>query len=446
MLDAIGVGSIDDLFGDVPQTLQLDSPPDIPAALSELDLRRHMEQLASRNRNLEERPCFRGGGIYDHFIPVVVNEVVNFGSFKTSYTPYQPEMSQGMLQAIYEFQSMICALTGMDIANASMYEAGTSLAEAVLLACKRTKRNRVLVSGGVHPEYIEVLRTYTQFQEITLEVLGHQGGLLEQAELEEKLGEDLACLVVQNPNFFGLIEDVSGRVAEQVHGAGAKFVVCCDPISLGILKPPGDYGADIVVGEGQALGNSPSLGGPTFGFFAIKHFGLERRERLLRFLPGRLSGSTIDSKGREAFTLAMTSREQHVKREKASSNICTNHNLNAIAATVYLTLMGSAGLREVARLCLQKAHFAFDRLKDIPGVESLFPDKAFFKEFAVKLPKEIGQVNAGLSKAGIIGGLDLSRFYPEYPNTMLIAATEKRTREQIDQFAATIATLCNGGP
>ncbi|MCL4459997.1 MAG: aminomethyl-transferring glycine dehydrogenase subunit GcvPA [Chloroflexi bacterium] len=433
MLEVIGSTTIDDLFDDIPEVLH-NPPLHLPSPLAEMQVKRLLREIAERSWDLEHYPSFLGAGAYRHFTPSVVEHILARGEFYTAYTPYQPEISQGTLQAIYEYQTLICQLTGMDVANASHYDGATALAEAAIMACKVTGRSKVVVAPGVHPEYQTVLRTYTAG--LPLEVIGikpvREDGLsiaLDPAVISDLIDTQVACLVVQQPNFFGYLEEVSG-LSELIHAAGGLFVVCVDPISLGLLVPPAAYGADIVVAEGQPLGMSLSFGGPYLGIFAC-------RERFLRQMPGRIVGQAIDAKGQRGFVLTVQTREQHIRREKATSNICSNEALCALAATVYLSALGKAGLRLVAELCLQKAHYAARQIAQISGF-TLPVSAPFFKEFVVKCPVPAGEVNQRLLARRIIGGHVLGRSYPELSDYWLMCVTETNTREEIDTLVAVL--------
>lgn len=430
MLAAIGLPSPASLFAEIPRDV-LHPTLDLPPGASELELRRLLRSLSDRNLDLDRVPCFLGAGLYVHFLPAVVGHVLSRGEFYTSYTPYQPEVSQGVLQTIYEFQTLVCQLTGMEVANASMYDGATALAEAALMAAGVTGRRRVAVAKSVHPEYREVLRTYTQGTDLEIVTVDREGlprdaGLRSAAAtLGSGVDDTVAALIVQHPNFYGCLEDVAG-LAAAAHQAGALFVVAVDPISLGILRPPGAYDADIVVADGQPLGNAPYFGGPSVGLFAS-------RQRYLRRMPGRLVGATTDARGQRGFVLTLQTREQHIRRERATSNICTNEALNALAATVYLSALGPDGLRRVAELCAQKAHYAAKRIAALPGFALRF-DRPFFKEFAVRCAVPAASVNAALLARGIIGGYQLGRSYPELADSVLFCVTEVNTREEIDRL------------
>jgi glycine dehydrogenase subunit 1 len=419
MLSAVCIRSIKDLFEDVPEHA-LFPELDLPSALSEMEVRWEMEALAEANLTTADGPCFLGAGAYRHFVPAVVDTVLSRGEFYTAYTPYQPEISQGTLQAIFEYQSMICALTGMDVSNASHYDGATATAEAVIAAINvhRMKRRKVVVSPFVHPEYRAVVRTYTQG--MGLEVVGDDGN----AGLADLLDEETACLIVQYPDFLGRIEDLSA-LAEVAHTVGALFVVVADPIALGLLKPPGEFGADIVVGEGQGMGAGLNFGGPYLGFFAIG-------EKYVRKMAGRVVGQTVDVEGKRGCVLTLSTREQHIRREKATSNICTNQGLVALAAAVYMAALGKCGMRQVAELCYHRAHYAQQRIGEIKGFVPL-DDRPFFKEFVVRCPRSVKEINDHLlDEWGIIGGYDLGRDYPHLKDCTLLCVTEMNPREEID--------------
>lgn len=439
MLAAIGLPDINAMFADIPASIRLQHDLDLPPALSELDLSAQMRRLAGMNRSLDELVCFLGAGAYDHFIPAVVKSLVSRQEFYTAYTPYQPEISQGTLQAIFEYQSLICELTGMDLANASMYDGASALAEAALMACQQTRRHRILAAANLHPESRAVLETYAYCSGQTIEPICYEGmagavasGRIDLAALAAQLSDDTAAVIVQNPNFFGVIEDIRA-IADLVHARKALLIVSCDPISLALLESPGKLGADIVVGEGQSLGNSLNFGGPYLGFFAAS-------QDLMRKMPGRIVGETTDANGRRCYVLTIQTREQHIRRDKATSNICTNQALNALTATIYLCLMGPQGLRDAAGLSLQKAHYLQQRLLQIPGFNPAFTGP-FIKEFAVRHQGDLRQLNERLLEAGFVGGLNLARFDPDLADTWLLAVTEKRTRDEIDRFVAAVARL-----
>lgn len=428
MLDAIGAGSVDDLFAMIPAELRMKRELCVPPGLGELELTAHIAQLAGQNTPATEAVCFLGGGSYDHFIPAVVDMVSARSEFYTAYTPYQPEASQGSLQAFFEYQTLIAELTGMDVSNASLYDGGSAVAEAALMALHATGRNQVVTAASVHPEYQQVLDTYLANLNVELITIATPHGTVSPAELAAAVGPQTACVLVQHPNFFGCLEEVEA-LAEIAHKAGALFVVSVDPISLGLLKRPGDYGADIVVAEGQSLGNPMAFGGPYLGLMAC-------REQFLRRMPGRLVGQTVDRRGKRCWVLTLQTREQHIRREKATSNICTNQGLYALRATVYLSLMGPQGMRDVAELCLQKSRYAAERLASAPSLSLKF-DRPTFKEFVVRV--ENGGVEQLIEKArqaNIFAGVPLGQWYPQWDDCLLMAVTEKRTKEEIERLAA----------
>jgi len=423
MLEAIGVSSIAELFHDVPAAYRFPELK-LPPPVSELEMLDELYRLALKNSATGCFATFLGAGAYNHFVPSVIPYLASRGEFVTAYTPYQPEVSQGTLQAIFEYQSMIARLTGMDVVNASHYDGATAMAEAAIMAVNaaRGQRTQILVSPGVHPQYRQTLRTYLSAGQAS--VSGDEDLSTSLEQLKGRLDGNTACLIVQNPDFFGELIDTRG-LAEAVHAAGALLVVVANPvISLGLLKPPGDYGADIVVAEGQPLGLGLNLGGPYLGVFAA-------REQLVRRMPGRLVGETTDTRGRRAFVLTLTPREQHIRREKATSNICTNQGLMALIAGMYLAYMGKQGLRAVAELCYHKAHYAAAQIDGIPGYR-VVKRAPFFNEFRVVCPRPVPEINAALWQKGILGGYDLERDYPHARNQMLLCVTELNTRAQID--------------
>jgi glycine dehydrogenase subunit 1 len=431
MLEKIGVHSIEELFESIPASLRLKRPLAVPAALSEIELTQHLEELAHKNQPDGHGVCFLGGGSYDHFIPAVVDAIAGRSEYYTAYTPYQAEASQGSLQAFFEYQTLICQLTGMDVANASLYDGGNAVAEAVFMALSATQRyGRVLVSKSVHPQYRQTLETYLANLETQIIALPTPGGFTSPADLKREIDDETACVVVQHPNFFGCLEEVE-ELAELAHRKGALFIVSFDPISLGLLKRPAEYGADIAVAEGQCLGNIMSYGGPYLGVLAC-------REKFVRKMPGRLVGETVDRRGRRCWVLTLQTREQHIRREKATSNICTNQGLMAIKATAYLAALGPQGLRETAELCTRKAHYAAEQISRVPGISLRF-SRPFFKEFTLALKKDTPALLSRLLRAGYHAGLDLGRWYSDFENSISLAVTEKRTRAEIDGLAAAFA-------
>ena len=429
MLRVIGVASVDDLFADIPADLRAGANLNLGEPLSEMEVRRRMQSWAARNRNLEDAACFLGAGSYDHYIPAVVPAITSRGEFSTAYTPYQAETSQGTLQVIYEFQTLLCQLTGMEMANASLYDGATALAEAVIMATTITKRNRVLVPSAVSPFYRAVARTYTQGLPIVIEEIPFENGVTDGARLGEMMGDDVAAVVLQQPNFFGSLEDTRA-ISEVTHARGALLISVFNPVTLGLLPPPGAYEADIAVGEGQPLGIAPQFGGPGVGIFCC-------RQKYVRFAPGRLVGSTMDEQGRAGFTLTLQTREQHIRREKATSNICTNQALCALAATVYLSAMGPGGLKNCAEQSYHKAHYLAEKVHGLNDFELAF-STPFFHEFAIRTPRPVNEINAKLREQNIIGGYDLGRQYSDLENVMLLCCTEKRTREEMDGLVAAL--------
>ena len=431
MLKTIGVESVQDLFVDVPADAMY-AKMKLPSALSELDLMREMQAMSARNANLNENACFLGAGAYNHFIPATVPHLVFRSEFYTAYTPYQAEISQGTLQTIFEYQSMICALTGMDAANASHYDGATAAAEAAILALNQLPdRDKVLLCPTLHPEYRATIRTY--LEGVGVRIMGDEdsNSTFEQM-VDMYLDDKTACVIVANPDFLGQVRDLK-PYADRIHTAGALFVVSAYPISLGMYKAPGDYGADVVVAEGQSLGNPVAFGGPYLGIFATK-------KQFLRRMAGRLVGQATDTKGRRGFTLTLQAREQHIRREKATSNICSNQALCALAAGVYLSTLGKAGLRQVAELCYQKAHYAARKINNLVGYR-VDLKKEFFNEFIVECPRPVAEINVALRAQNIIGGYDLSKDYPHLGNAMLVAVTEMNTKEQIDALASALAQV-----
>jgi glycine dehydrogenase subunit 1 len=436
MLAAIGCGSLDELFSQlVPDELRLRRDLDLPPALTEFELTSHMNRLAATNVDCTRKACFLGGGSYDHFIPAAVDALASRGEFYTSYTPYQPEVSQGNLEVTFEYQSFVTRLTGMDVANASLYDGGTACVEAVLMCLHATGRNgRVVMAASVHPEYREVVATYLRQLDVELVTVGTSDGIVTPADVAAACNNQTACVFVQQPNFFGCLEDVEA-IGKAAHEAGAMFAVSADPISLGLLKRPNEYGADIVTAEGQSLGNPMAYGGPYLGIIACK-------DEFVRRMPGRICGETLDRRGRRCWVLTLQTREQHIRREKATSNICTNQLLFALRATIYLSLLGPKGIRETAELCARKAKYAKDRLAETSGGRLYAPFAATtFKEFVVRdAAGTVEKLLADAERGGYFAGIPLGRWYPELADCFLVCVTEKRTKAEIDGLAQALAT------
>jgi glycine dehydrogenase subunit 1 len=431
MLRSIGAAGIEDLLSPIPSKARLSRPLNLSAALSETDLIRHLRGLASRNADADDFVCFLGGGAYDHYIPSPINHLISRGEFFTAYTPYQPEASQGTLRTIYEYQTMIAELTGMDVANASIYDGASSLAEAALMAHSATLgRAELVISRGVNPLYRQVVATYADGPALRLKEIPVGDGATDLAAIKKAVSGKTAAVIVQYPNFFGCLEDVQAA-ADIAHEGGALLIVATDPVALGLLTPPGALGADIVVGEGQGLGVPLSYGGPNLGVFAT-------RTDLIRRMPGRLVGATVDRDGKRGFVLTLQTREQHIRREKATSNICTNVALCALMATIHLTLLGKQGLRKVGELALAKAHYAAEALTKIPGVRLRFT-APFFKEFVLQLPKSPERVVKRLAKEKILAGIPLKPLDRSLKDCLLVAVTEKRTRQEIDAYVQALS-------
>jgi glycine dehydrogenase subunit 1 len=423
MLRDIGL-TMDDLFADIPAELRCRSF-DIPEGISEQEVRRRLQEMGRKNST--ELVCFLGGGFYDHFIPAAVDALISRSEFYTAYTPYQPEISQGTLQSIFEYQSMICRLTGMEVANASLYDGGTALYEAMTTAMRINGRSKIIIDDGVNPIYRVMIESYTRNLNIDLTQIENLDGLANRPRILESITNDTAAIILQNPNFFGCIDDISD-LSRAAHDKGAQVICMCYPISLGLIKPPGAMGADIVVGEGQSLGLPLSFGGPYLGFMAT-------RREYIRKIPGRIVGEAFDRQGRRGFVLTLQAREQHIRRAKATSNICTNESLCALRALIYLSLLGPQGLLEVAQLCANNASYAYKRLTDLPAVKVHFHSNCFFNEFVLALPCDAADVIAKLIEKGFAAGFPLSRYYRNMDNCMLIAVTEKRTKQEIGMLA-----------
>lgn len=426
MLQHLGLSSIEDLLAPIPHEVRLHRPLNLPEALPEQDLKRLMGAMAARNKNLDTSISFLGAGTYDRTIPSIVPHLQRRSEFATSYTPYQPEVSQGMLQAIYEFQTMICQITAMDLANASLYDGSTAMVEAALMALGPGGRGEVVISAGVDPQYRRVLQTYAFARGFSIKEVPVRNGVTSLADLDAAVGPDTAAVVVQQPNFFGCIEDMHA-IDPIAHKGKTLFIsVITEPASFGILAPPGSYNADVAVGELMSFGNTMSFGAPALGFMATK-------QKFVRLMPGRLVGQTVeeDGKGQTGYVLTLQTREQHIRRERATSNICTNQSLLAIGATIFLAALGKQGLRELGELCLQKAHYTFGQITAIPGFEAIFSGP-FFDEFVIKVPGSLAKFQQHFAQAGIIGGYPLHESYPGMDNCMLFCVTETRTKADID--------------
>jgi glycine dehydrogenase subunit 1 len=426
MLATIGAGSIDELFEAIPEDLRLGQPLDLADGMSEQAVVDELGRLAARNRSVEDLVCFAGRGAYDHYIPSVVWALAGRSEFSTAYTPYQPELSQGVLQALFEYQSMICALTEMEVSNASLYDGATALVEAVRMSLGPDRR-RVVLAGGVDPRLVDTVRTYGAGPATTVEVLDERHGA---GAPPPSFDEDVAAVVVQHPNVYGVLEDVASW-ARAAHASGARLIEVFDPTSLGVLAPPGALDVDIAVAEGQALGNHLSFGGPYLGILAARMADVRR-------MPGRIVGETVDAAGRPGYVLTLQAREQHIRREKATSNICTNQTLMAIAATIHLAWLGPSGLRDLGERCAAKAAYAFEALTALPGVEPTFPGAPIFKEFTVRLPLPAGRVIEALVARGILGGVAAPWLGDD---ALIVAVTERRTRAQIDAFAEALGEV-----
>jgi glycine dehydrogenase subunit 1 len=433
MLQVVGIKSIDELFSTIPSAIRLKRGLALPPAISEYEAFKNLTSLSDRNLNLDNVVSFLGGGYYDHIVPEVVNEIAKRGEFYTAYTPYQPEASQGTLQAIFEYQTMICELTGMDVSNASCYDGATAMFEGIYISLGETGCNTIGISNAVNPEYRKVVGTYLKNIDVEVIKIPYTKAGVTDLDAIKTNGHKFAGIVVQNPNFFGCIEDVE-KVVEISKTLGALGIICVDPVSLAVLKSPGGCGADIAVGEGQSLGIDPCFGGPGLGFLSVK-------KDLIRKMPGRLVGETVDLEGKRGFVLTLQTREQHIRRGKATSNICTNHGLMALRAGIYLSVMGKDGLENVAKQTIYKSHYLAKELQKINGVKLVF-DSPFFGEFVARLPVDVNKVLDELLKAGIFGGIPLGKFYPELGNSVLISVTEKNTKAQMDLYVEKLKKIC----
>ncbi|MCT4618115.1 MAG: aminomethyl-transferring glycine dehydrogenase subunit GcvPA [Marinisporobacter sp.] len=432
MLHSMGVESMEELFKDIPKELRLNRELNLDEGLSEYEVIDYMNRLANKNKNTDELVTFLGAGAYDHYIPSIVKHLAGRSEFFTSYTPYQPEISQGTLRAIFEYQTMIANLTGMDVSNASMYDGPTACVEAGMMACTSTRRKSIVISKTVHPEIRKVIQTYMKFRGIEVVEIDMNDGVTDIEKLKDQVDKNTAGVIIQTPNFFGIIEELT-EVEKIIHANKGILITYVDPISLGILKSPGDLGADIAVGEGQSLGNGLNFGGPYLGFMATK-------SKLARKMPGRIVGQSIDQDGKRAFVLTLQAREQHIRRFKATSNICSNQGLNALMATIYLASMGKKGLQEVAKRCVQKSHYALEQITKNGKFKLMF-NQPFFKEFAVTSDINSNKVNKQLLDHGIIGGYEISRDYLEFNNGLLFAVTEKRTKDEIHKLSSILEVI-----
>ncbi|MBU6079638.1 MULTISPECIES: aminomethyl-transferring glycine dehydrogenase subunit GcvPA [Allobacillus] len=432
MLDTIGISSTDDLFADIPEKVRFQGELDVKPAKDEHELTKELTQLAAKNVHTKSHVSFLGAGVYDHYMPSVVDHMISRSEFYTAYTPYQPEISQGELQAIFEFQTMICELTGMDVANSSMYDGGTALAEAVNLSAAQTKKSKVLVSKAIHPESMDVIKTYTAGPNVEVVEIDIKDGLTDLDHLKAELDENTASVVVQYPNFYGQMEPL--KDVQEIVGQQKKTmsIVSSNPLALGYLTPPGEFGVDIVVGDTQVFGIPAQFGGPHCGYFATN-------KKLMRKVPGRLVGQTVDEEGRRGFVLTLQAREQHIRRDKATSNICSNQALNALATSVFLSVIGKRGIKEMATKNMKKARYAKKALENA-GFEVLYSNR-FFNEFVVKLDQDIKNVNNQLNDRGFIGGFDLGKVDESFKNHMLVAVTEIRSKEEIDQFVKELGDI-----
>ncbi len=423
MLEVLGIDSIDRLFDDIPASIKLNRRLNLNGPLSETEVSKKIKSIANKNLSTEELVCFRGAGAYDHSIPSVVRHLISRSEFYTAYTPYQPEISQGTLQAIFEYQTMIANLTGLEVSNASMYDGASATAEAAMLAAANQKGDTVVISETVHPQTRDVVKTYMRFYGVKVVEVPSKDGVTDMDALKAVVNADTVGVIIQTPNFFGNVEDCTVAV-EVAHENKALFIMNVDPISLGMFKTPGEYGADLAVGEGQVLGNSLNFGGPYLGFMAASN-------KQMRKLPGRIVGQTVDLDGKRAFTLTLQAREQHIRRDKATSNICSNQALNALAATIYLGALGKHGLKEVAEVSAKKAYYAYNKLIATGKFRPVY-NQPFFREFVLETDMDVDALNAQLASKGFLGGYNIGKDYPSDKNRIMFCVTEKRTMEEID--------------
>lgn len=429
MLSFLGIEFLKDLYNNIPDEIKQKKELNLLEPLSEIELLKRLKFISDKNVSTNEKISFLGAGNYDHFIPSVVNYIISKPEFCTSYTPYQSELSQGILQSMFEYQTMMCELTGMDISNISLYDGATSVAEAANMAISINKKKKVLISETVHPEYRQVIKTYKKPREIEIIEIPMKGGITDKEKIDRRLIDESSCLIIPQPNFFGNLEPID-EIFSILSGSNTLAIACVNPLSLALLKPPADFGADIVVGDGQILGNPQSFGGPSFGFLTCK-------KKYLRKTPGRIVGQTVDSNGKIGYVLTLQTREQHIRREKATSNICSNQSLNVLAASVYLSYVGRDGLYEIAELCYKNAHYLFQKLVAIKGINQTF-NSEFFNEFVVYIDLDSTELKKILSKKGILGPICLEKWYASLKKRYLFAVTEKRTKEEMDLLVDTL--------
>ena len=432
MLASIGVENFEQLIANIPDELRFKEKINLPPPLSEMEITSHLHSKIKKNSGCIDYVSFLGGGAYDHYIPAAIDHIISRSEFYTAYTPYQPEVSQGTLQVIYEYQSMIAELMAMDVSNASLYDGASALAEAVLMAISETRKNKILISKAVNPFYRQVIASYISGQDVKLEFISSGEGVTDLDHLKKQIDNNTAAVVIQHPNFFGCLEDVD-ELEKIIHQHNALYITSNDPMSLAILEPPGNYNVDVATGEGQCFGNALNYGGPYLGILTTK-------EKFIRKMPGRIAGATVDTQGRQGFVLTYQTREQHIRRDKATSNICTNQALNALAATIYLALMGKYGLKNVATRCLNNSHYLADKIQNIDGF-SLKYNRPFFKEFVIDTPVDPEKIIANLSKKRILAGINLNKLDPDFKNNLLIAVTEKRTKEEMDLFIDALTSI-----
>lgn len=432
MLDYLQCKDVKDLFNDIPENIKLNGLLDINTSMSELEVEKKVKSLASQNKSTENFLNFLGAGCYDHYIPSIVKHLASRSEFYTAYTPYQAEISQGTLQVIFEYQTMIANLTGMDASNASIYDGATATAEAAMLSASKQKGDTVVISKTVHPEVRQVVKTYMKFKGYKVIEVNEKDYITDKNHLEQVVNKDTVCVIAQNPNFFGVIEDYS-NYSQIAHDNKALFIMNVDPISLSILKSPGEYGADIAVGEGQVLGNAMNFGGPHLGFMAAT-------KKMIRKIPGRIVGQTKDVNGNRAYVLTLQAREQHIKRERATSNICSNQALNALMATIYIATMGFSGLKDVSTQCINKSYYLYKNLIKLDKIKVVH-NNPFFREFVIEVEMDIMQLNKRLLEKGFIGGYDISGAYPEKKNQLLLCVAEKRSKQEIDEFIGALEEI-----